>query len=183
MVLSECHYGVVGWSGCGDCGLHGKRTRLTQGVIKDYLDESKEWQDWMRTFVKFERSLVGKETDQTLRLMIWNSVVFFNYLQVAMGGPREAGTSAQYRQAGDALFEVMDKYQPEYVIAWGKRLWSNMPGERWREGEDIVVDGYHVATGAYFLSNGRQVKVMVVNHPSVGYTWDYWNRVIQDFLL
>ncbi|WP_293589314.1 hypothetical protein [Prevotella sp.] len=114
---------------------------------------------------------------------LWNSVVFFNYLQVAMGGPREAGTSAQYRQAGDALFDVMDKYQPEYVIAWGKRLWSNMPGERWREGEDIVVDGYHVATGAYFLSNGRQVKVMAVNHPSVGYPWDYWNRVIQDLLL
>ena len=50
-------------------------------------------------------------------------------------------------------------------------------------GGDIVVDGYHVATGAYFLSNGRQVKVMAVNHPSVGYPWDYWNRVIQDFLL
>ncbi|WP_337634072.1 hypothetical protein [Prevotella sp.] len=183
MILGESHYCDEGCSNCGDCRLHGECTGFTQGVIKDYIDENKERQDWMRTFVKFERSLVGKETDQTLRLMIWNSVVFFNYLQVAMRGPREAGTSAQYRQAGDALFEVMDKYQPEYVIAWGKRLWSNMPGERWREGEDIVVDGYHVATGYYFLSYGRQVKVMAVNHPSVGYPWDYWNRVIQDFLL
>ena len=183
MILGESHYCDEGCCDCGNCRLHGECTGFTQGVIKDYLDENKERQDWMRTFVKFERSLVGKETDQTMRLKIWNSVVFFNYLQVAMRGPREAGTSAQYRQAGDALFEVMDKYQPEYVIAWGKRLWSNMPGERWREGEDIVVDGYHVATGAYFLSNGRQVKMMAVNHPSVGYSWDYWNRVIQDFLL
>lgn len=183
MILGESHYCDEGCSNCGDCRLHGECTGFTQGVIKDYIDENKERQDWMRTFVKFERSLVGKETDQTMRLKIWNSVVFFNYLQVAMRGPREAGTSAQYRQAGDALFEVMDKYQPEYVIAWGKRLWSNMPGERWREGEDIVVDGYHVATGYYFLSYGRQVKVMAVNHPSVGYPWDYWNRVIQDFLL
>ena len=57
----------------------------------------------MRTFLKFERSLVGEETDQAMRLKIWNSVVFFNYLQVAMGGPREAGTAEQYHQAGKAF--------------------------------------------------------------------------------
>ena len=181
MILGESHYCDEGCCDCGNCRLHRECASFTRGVIKDYFDESKERQDWMRTFVKFERSLVGKETDQTLRLMIWDSVVFFNYLQVAMGGPREAGTSAQYRQAGEVLFEVMEKYQPEYVIAWGKRLWNNMPGERWRDGDDIVVDGYHVATGVYILSNGWQVKVMAVNHPSVGYPWDYWYRVIQEF--
>ena len=183
MVLGESHYCDEGCADCGDCLRHREWMGFTNGVVKQYLDDRVERQRWMQTLLKFERSLVGRETDQALRQRIWQSVVFYNYLQVAMGGPREAGTSAQYRQAGDALVEVMDKYQPEYVIAWGKRLWSNMPGERWREGEDIVVDGYHVATGAYFLSNGRQVKVMAVNHPSVGYPWDYWSRVIQDFLL
>ena len=117
-----------------------------------------------------------------MRLKIWNSVIFFNYLQVAMGGPREAGTAEQYHQAGKAFFEVIEKYQPEYVIAWGKRLWNNLPNVRWQDGDDIVVDGYPVATGAYLLSNGKQVKVMAVNHPSVGYSWDYWYRVIQHFL-
>ena len=136
----------------------------------------------MRTFLKFERSLVGEETNQAMRLKIWNSVIFFNYLQVAMGGPREAGAVEQYHQAGKAFFEVIEKYQPEYVIVWGKRLWNNLPNVGWQDGDDIVVDGYHVATGVYILSNGRQVKVMAVNHPSVGYPWDYWNRVIQDFL-
>ena len=47
---------------------------------------------------------------------------------------------------------------------------------------DIVVDGYPVAMGSYLLSNGKQMKVMAVNHPSVGYSWDYWYRVIQHFL-
>lgn len=183
MILGESHYCDEECADCGDCRLHGECMGFTQQVLDDYLNENKERQNWMRTFLKFERSLVGEETDLAMRLKIWNSVIFFNYLQVAMGGPREAGTSAQYRQAGEALFEVMEKYQPEYVIAWGKRLWNNMPGERWRNGDDIVVDGYHVATGVYILSNGRQVKVMAVNHPSVGYSWDYWNRVIQDFLL
>lgn len=182
MILGESHYCDESCADCGDCLLHRECMNFTQQVLDDYLNENKERQNWMRTFLKFERSLVGEETKQAMRLKIWNSVVFFNYLQVAMGGPREPGTGEQYRQAGKAFFEVIEKYQPEYVIVWGKRLWNNLPNVGWQDGDDIVVDGYPVATGAYLLSNGKQVKVMAVNHPSVGYSWDYWYKVIQRFL-
>lgn len=182
MVLGESHYCDEGCGDCGDCLRHRECMEFTNGVVKQYLDDGVERQRWMQTFLKFERSLVGMETDHALRLRIWQSVVFYNYLQVAMGGPREAGTSAQYRQAGKALFEMMEKYQPEYIIVWGNRLWDKLPGERWTDGSDIVVDGYRVATGAYTLESGRRVKVMAVNHPSVGYSWDYWHRVIKEFL-
>ena len=186
MILGESHYcdeECVDCGDCGDCRLHRECMNFTQQVLGDYLNENKERQNWMRTFLKFERSLVGEETNQAMRLKIWNSVVFFNYLQVAMGGPREAGTAEQYHQAGKAFFEVIEKYQPEYVIVWGKRLWNNLPNVRWQDGDDIVVDGYPVAMGAYLLSNGKQVKVMAVNHPSVGYSWDYWYKVIQRFIV
>ena len=43
-----------------------------------------------------------------------------------MGGPREAGTSEQYRQAVKALYDMMEKYQPEYIIVWGNRLWDKL---------------------------------------------------------
>ena len=79
--------------------------------------------------------------------------------------------------------EALDKYQPEYVVVWGKRLLDKMPGERWQDGEPIVVDGCSTATGAYLLNNGRRVKTMAVNHPSVGYSWDYWYRVLEKFFL
>lgn len=136
----------------------------------------------MRTFVKFERSLVGKMIDGALRRKIWDSVIFYDYLQVAMTGPRKAGTSAQYKQAANAFFEVIDKYEPECIIVWGKRLWNNMPNERWQDGDDIVVDGNHIATGYYLLSNGKRAKVVAVYHPSGGYSWDYWHKVIQGLL-
>lgn len=103
MILGESHYCDESCADCGDCRLHRECMNFTQQVLGDYLNENKERQNWMRTFLKFERSLVGEETDQTMRLKIWNSVIFFNYLQVAMGGPREAGTGEQYRQAGKAL--------------------------------------------------------------------------------
>ena len=182
MILGESHYCDVGCEDCGDCTLHRDCMSFTQHVLGDYLDENTKRQNWMRTFLKFERSLVGEMTDQAMRLKIWNSVVFFNYLQVAMGGPREAGTAAQDQQAGKAFFEVLEKYQPEYVILWGQRLWDNTPGERWQDGEVIAIDGRSVATGFYLLNNGKKVKTLAVNHPSVGYSWDYWHQVIQRFL-
>ena len=182
MILGESHYCDEECADCGDCRLRRECMGFTQQVLGDYLDESKERQNWMRTFLKFERSLVGEETDQTMRVKIWNSVIFFNYLQVAMGGPRVAGTTEQYQQAGKAFFEVVEKYQPEYIIVWGKRLWNKMPSERWQDGEDIVVDGGSITTGSYLLNNGKKAKAMAVNHPSVGYSWDYWHRVIQRFL-
>ncbi len=182
MILGESHYCDEGCADCGDFRLHRECMSFTQNVLGDYLDENNERQNWMRTFLKFERSLVGEETDQAMRMKIWSSVVFFNYLQVAMGGPREAGTDEQYRQADKAFFEALDQFQPECVIVWGQRLWNKLPGERWQDGEEIHVDGTSVGTGYYLLSNGMKVKAMAVNHPSVGYSWDYWHKVIASFL-
>ena len=100
-----------------------------------------------------------------------------------MGGPRKAGTDAEYRQAEEPFLCVLDQYRPQYIIAWGNRLWRQMPGgERWQDGDDITIDGYTVYTGSYALSGGGRVKVMAVNHPSVGYSWDWWYKVIETFL-
>ena len=61
-------------------------------------------------------------------------MVFYNYLQAAMGGPREAGTGKQYEDAVEPFFEVLEKYRPQYVIVWGY-----MPaGERWSWNPDII---------------------------------------------
>ena len=156
---------------------------FTNGVVGDYLNEDKPRERWMSTFLKFERSLVGHETDWPERQRIWQSVLFYNYLQMAMGGPRKAGTDAEYRQAEQAYFSVLDQYRPQYIIAWGNRLWGQMPGgERWQDGDDIIIDGYTVYTGSYALNGGGRVKVMAVNHPSVGYSWDYWYKVVEAFL-
>ena len=182
MILGESHYCDGGCCDCGNCRLYKQCANFTQNVLCDFLDESKERQKWMRTFVKFERSLVGEKTDWALRRKIWDSVMFYNYLQVAMTGPRKAGTSAQYKQAANAFFDVINENEPECIIVWGKRLWNNMPNERWQDDDDIVVDGKRIATGYYLLSNGKRVRVVAVYHPSGGYSWDYWHKVIQGLL-
>ena len=64
----------------------------------------------------------------------------------------------------------------------GDYLNEQKPRERWQDGDDITIDGYTVYTGSYALSGGGRVKVIAVNHPSVGYSWDYWHKVIEAFL-
>ena len=179
MVLGESHYCDKGCIDCGKFSKHRDCMNFTNNVMHDYLDKDKTHEKWMNTFKKFERSLVGYETDVEDSERIWNSVLFYNYLQVAMGGPREAGTAEQYQRAEAALFEIFKKYQPDYVIVWGKRLHANMPSIGLQDRPDIIVDGNHIVNGIYTPYN---IKVIVVNHPSVGYSWDYWHRAICEFL-
>lgn len=109
-------------------------------------------------------------------------MVFYNYLQVAMGGPREAGTASAIPPGRRGPFRRDGKYQPECLIVWGNRLWDKLPGERWTDGEDIVVDGCRTGHGRLLLGKWQDGEGDAVNHPSVGYSWDYWHRVIANFL-
>ena len=56
-------------------------------------------------------------------------------------------------------------------------------GERWSWNNDIIVDGNINKCGNYALNDGTKVKIMPVNHPSVGYSWDYWHKLITAFLI
>ncbi len=170
MVLGDSHYGSV------------PQPNITQDVMVWYLDQNVEREGWMNTFLKFERSLVNRETTPKDSCEIWNSLLFYNYLQVLLDGPREAGTEQQYRDSSGAFFQVLDRYMPDIIIVWGKRLWKNLPWDNWIEGAPVTVDGEEIDNGFYKLSDGHRVRALCVYHPSVGYSWDYWHKVIMRFM-
>lgn len=173
MVLGESHY--------IEEELNDDYRTFTRDVVESYLrfDDTERWR---ATFLKFERSLIGEETEPEDSQRIWQSLLFYNYLQVAMEGPREAGSSADYDAAVAPFFEVLEKYRPEYVIVWGKRLWNNLPGDNYTAGDAFDVDGYESPWGYYTLADGTKVKALYVYHPSVGYDWTFWYKVITEFL-
>lgn len=183
MILGESHYCD---EKCADCGLlskHSKCAKFTEGVINDYLNEDKKRETWMNTFVKFERSLVGHTTNWEERHKIWQSVIFYNYLQSAVDGPRKGGSKVQYKNAQKGFYEVIDKYKPEAIIAWGSRLWNHLPGgSRWHWDKPIIIDDFKVLRGRYTLNNDESVKILKVYHPSGRYSWDWWFKAISEFL-
>lgn len=175
LVLGESHHCEE-----GDVAL-----TFTSDVMDWYLkaEQAKNWERWMNTFEKFERSIVGDYTDKSMRQKLWNSVMFYNYLQVPMDGPRKAATTEQYQQAGAPFFKILEKYQPECVIVWGRRLWLNLPDDdRWEEGNHSIMPNEDIWNGSYRLSNGKIVNALSVYHPSCGYSWDYWHRIIRCWL-
>ena len=137
MVMGDSHYGSV------------PSPDITRQVLGWYLDASVECEGWMNTFLKFERSLVGKETTAQDSRKIWDSVLFYNYLQVLLSGPREAGTDQQYKDSSAAFYEVLNQYRPDLLIVWGKRVWQKLPWQGWTEGETIHVDDYPIDNGTY----------------------------------
>ena len=182
LALGESHYCGSGCADCGECGKHPECSDFTTNVVNWCLDSSVEREGWMNTYLKFERSLVGKETTPLESRKIWDSIAFYNFLQVAMGGAREAGTNQQYRAAAEPFMQVLEELQPDVLIVWGVRLWNNLPNRNWADGSKVAVDGYDVQNGYYTLPSGKKVKVVCVYHPSVGYDWSFWHKVIVNFI-
>jgi len=182
LALGESHYCGTGCADCGECGKHPECSDFTTKVVNWCLDPSVERERWMNTYLKFERSLVGHETTPVESRKIWDSIAFYNFLQVAMGGAREAGTNQQYRAASEPFMQILEELQPDVLIVWGVRLWNNIPNRNWADGSKVAVDGYDVQNGYYTLSSGKKVKVVCVYHPSVGYDWSFWHKVIDNFI-
>ncbi len=174
LVLGESHYGD------GEPSAD-----ATRRVLEEYLDCPETVPSYLQSFKRFERSLTGAETDPQQRRRIWDSLLFYNFVQeVSTDAPRQTLDVKNPRQSADAFFEVLETYRPEYIIVWGYRLWDKLlPAEHWEWGEEIVVDGLPaIRFGYYTLADGTRVKAIPVKHPSAGYSWAEWNKILQSFL-
>ena len=167
LILGESHH----------CNLGEATKNFTNDVMKKHL-----YEEAYSTFTKFERSLVGHETNQDERIKIWNSLIFYNYLQEPMSDVRFAGTRAQYKAAEPALFAVLEKYAPEYMIVWGTRLWDYIPTDKWCGTKTMNIESSSVLYGEYLLDKNKTVTAIRVYHPSAGYSWDYWYKVLSIWL-
>jgi len=171
LVLGESHY----TDGEPD-------SNMTNNVLNEYLSYELAIPSHLQSFIKFERSLVGTAADCSIRKRIWNSVVFYNYLQIPMSGPRQAGRKSDYANSAEAFFEVLEEHRPEYMIVWSYRLWDALPANGWEWGEELSFDGKPVRIGRYLLADGTCVKALPVKHPSAGYAWTKWHKIIKMFL-
>ena len=161
---------------------------LTTIIVEDYLairkgEYRKNNGGWTNTYLKFERSLKGKVTTPEESQTIWDSIAFYNYLQVPMSGARESGSPIDYKNAEKAFFEVLNDLQPDLIIVWGVgKLFNNLPEDRWTWDKPLNVDGWDINNGFYQLNNKNQVRCIAVYHPSTGYQWDWWHKVISSQL-
>ena len=173
---------------CEDCGV-GKaheskhNCRTTKMTIEEILNEYDKIGRYKTTYTKFERALYGDYTDSKLKEEIWNSVMFYNYVQIAMGDTRVSPTYANFKNSEKAFFEILEQYRPQGIIVWGRRLWGKMPGgDLWNELEPIEIEGEKERFGEYTLIDGSKIKVMSIYHPSWGFKPENWHPFIKLFI-
>lgn len=173
MVLGESHY----------CAHESEAVpELTRSIILDLFDNESEHEGYKNTYTKFGRALFGVESYDQNKEAAWNSVVFYNYVQAALSGARKAPTTQDFSNSETAFFDVLQHYQPDCLIVWGKRLYNNLP-RRGHQNDDLILpDGSSIETWAYQLANGHTVHLLPITHPSAGFTPEYWGEAIEEFM-
>ena len=144
-------------------------------LIEWYVEEDKyEHEGWMNTYTKYIRALAGEEISRKNSETWWNRTALYDFVQVPMIGPRVSPTEQQFRDSDEAFFEVLELLKPDLVIAWGKRLYNNLPRVGY-QGEDCMSQ----ETWIYETRSGHQVRVLPIDHPSIAdFDWIWWHKVI-----
>jgi hypothetical protein len=147
---------------------------LTRNIIKDYIDPATAFEYYKNTYTKFGRSLAGYAIDKLETIQLWEHVVFYNYVQEPLSQPRQSPTSQQFANAETAFWEVVNRYNPDYIIVWGARLYKSLP-QKGRQGKDLEVDNGWSETWIF----DPRIIVMPIIHPSSPqFSWEYTHRFI-----
>lgn len=173
MVLGESHY----------CSSPTEAVpQITQTIIADLMDASSEHEGYKNTYTKFANALAGHTLSSDERGKLWHSVLFYNYVQVPISGPRISPTEQEFAGSEEAFFEVLDTYLPDLIIAWGKRLYNNLPRRGYQLPDLILPNGDSIETWAYMTSGAHLVQVLPITHPSAAFVPSYWHEAIQTFI-
>lgn len=180
MVLGDSHYCGNECDDCGSIHHKGDCSGITVEVVETFLNPERDFETWMPTFTKFERAVNNKELSQTEKEQFWNSIIFYNYLQEAIGGPRIEPNINLYSESFEPFIEVLEKYKPDTILVWGQRLFKALPPGNGKEGISLDIDGnLYDKSWIYTLSNGKQVKLYAIDHPSSAFSWEYWHPIIK----
>ena len=170
LVLGESHY----------CDKSSDATEdITRKVIADLFDPQSGHEAYKNTYTKFAEALLGRNClSFEYKERFWNSIAFYNYVQVPMTGARVAPSQKDFKESEAAFFDVLETLRPDIVIVWGSRLYNNLP-QGGLQGDDLrAPDGHWVETWRYFLKDGKEVKVVPIMHPSSSFSPDFWHQFL-----
>lgn len=183
LALGESHY-------CKgkDCSIEnckgeefncGREEFTTDVVVKKYILKEDSSGHWRNTFTKFIRALVGENVEYYESEPIWNSIVLYNYLGYALGGPREAVNYEEYKYSFEAFLQILNRYKPDIVIVWGTGFYDKLPNEGlWEYTSNVICkNGNEIGSGYYHYENGK-ARTFAIYHPSSPFSWEDWHEVI-----
>lgn len=152
---------------------------MTIDIIKDFIDPHSEHEPYKNTYTKFTRALAGYSVPKEERWEFWEYIMFYNYVQVPISGPRVAPSFEQFLQSETSFWSVITQYRPQIIICWGKRLYENLPKDNIVKEKTIVVGAREVMLRNYCYGT-HSFWVIKMTHPSSSYSWNFWHSAINE---
>lgn len=189
LVLGESHYCQNELKEGGSCFPLCQKEKMdedcflqTEAVIRNYVEDY-SGEKYQQTFLCFERAVLGKEISQDERKDFWDRVMFYNYVQFSLSGPRTSPTNEQWSMSENAFKELLETYMPDYIIVWGTRLYDALPALD-GEGSDFSISEDIKTELWTYTINGKKIPALKVYHPSTpnGKSWPYWHQFYVKFL-
>ncbi len=156
MILGESHYD---WSDRTD-----PEHSVTTTVVKLWGIEKRS-----SFFTKIAALCTGEiPRDAEARRDFWESVAFYNYIQVFVGdAPRKRPDSSMRPRSEQAFRTVLAELRPQIILVLGRQNWENMPELGGMAGEPLTSLGNPYSyTWLYPTAAGEHALAFHVRHPS-----------------
>jgi len=167
LVLGESHYCEIEQI-CAECGITGMVgcNDFTNSTVRKFLAykfSGTAHRRWMNTYTRFGNVMENRRLNADETAALWSSIAFYNYVQIAVTDKRTPPSAENFRISEEAFLRVVRELSPDLIIAWGDRLWGNMPST----GRDVQIQDtrYYV----YRFDNGLAVPAVSVYHPSTSH--------------
>lgn len=149
LVLGESHY-------LAEADKNNKN--VTKEVLQRYLaykNGQQAEESWMNTFTKFSNVFANKKLSNQETLSLWETLAFYNYVQVPMKGPGDRPSSLDFSESHEAFRTVLSQLSPDLIIFWGDDLWNH-----------FRKDSYAKEGALHVLTYGKKYPIFVSAHPA-----------------
>lgn len=164
MILGEAHI-------CGECSCECCQANKDEQCINGHvaLVNKQIKTGSIKTYRMLEKEFFGAPIeDEGKRQEFYNQFLFTNLLEVAMPKSGQAPNESYYSEACRQRFlDIVQKYQPGYMIVLGNRTFEHLPGNQddmWTMEKEILNgDHFEIWTLMY---KGVSVRVLTIYHPA-----------------
>lgn len=135
-----------------------------------YDDEKLRYWNKSKFYTRIVRMFGFNPRLITQRKEFWESVVYYNFLQIVLCEPRENPPGESWGESKDAFLQTLEENRPEIVITFSMRMWPHIP----KDNEKCVTNEFnlHCRRGSITLGDGHSVLLLNFAHPcSWGFKW------------
>lgn len=173
LVLDEAHLCSNNTDNfCEGCDFHISCTLTndsSERFIK-YKNGGGGYESWMSAWTKFINIFFGEKVTNKCAVNFWESIIFYNYVQKPILAPQKLPNKKDYNNGKSGFESVYNKYNPDIIIVWGKRLWGNMPDNGYWGKKNIVdKQGDKIY---YYKGKEKDIMAYHIPKPSLSY-FDY----------